>query len=448
MTAVVAPVLDTVLDETHDATARSWLASANAAGADFPLQNLPFAVFRARGGSGSSQAAPRVGVGLGDQLIDLAALAPQLEGAALAAARAAEAPVLNPLMALGPEAATALRRALFRIYRDDAAGPRAAAEAALSPIAGAELLRPLQVAGFTDFFASVHHATNAGRLFRPDAPLLPNYKHVPVAYNGRASSVQVADTVRRPRGQIKPPGEAPPSYRPSAKLDHEVEIGILVGTPSQRGEPVPVGEAWRHVFGVALLNDWSARDIQAWEYQPLGPFLAKSFATGIAPWVVSAQALAPFRTAAWRRPAGDPPPLPHLADEADQAQGALSLQVEAWLRSAAMRTQGRPAQRLSRSNAADLYWTIGQMLAHHTSNGSPLETGDLLGSGTISGEGPEALGSLLEITRNGQQPLRLGDGEERTFLEDGDELVLRGRCERDGFVGIGFGECRAVVLPA
>ncbi len=433
------------LDETHDAGARSWWASANAAGADFPLQNLPFAVFRRRG----SAEAPRVGVGLGDDLIDVAALQPVLTGDAATAAHAAASPALNPLMALGHGAAQALRLALFRLYRDDAPAPaRADAEAALRPLAGVELLRPVQIGGYTDFFASVHHASNAGRLFRPDAPLLPNYKHLPVAYNGRANSVEVADTVRRPRGQVKRAGEDLPTYRPSERLDHEVEVGIYIGTPTRRGEPVPVGEAWRHVFGVSLLNDWSARDIQAWEYQPLGPFLGKSFATGVAPWVVTAQALAPFRTEAWRRPAGDPAPLPHLADALDQAQGAIGLQVEAWLATPAMRTAGRAPQRLSRSNAADLYWTIAQMLAHHSSNGCALDTGDLLGTGTISGDGPEAMGSLLEITRNGQAPIAVGDGERRSFLEDGDELVLRGRCEREGFVGIGFGECRGVVLPA
>lgn len=431
------------LDETHDAAARSWVASANGE-TDFPLQNLPFAVF-----STAERSTPGVGVGLGDFVIDLARLQDLLEGTARAAAGAAAADSLNPLMAAGHAASDALRLALFRLFRDGAAPQtQALARQALVPLRAARLHRPVRVAGFTDFFASVHHATNAGRIFRPDAPLLPNYKYVPVAYNGRAASVQVDAEVRRPQGQVKAPDAPAPSYGPCARLDYEMELGIYIGTPSLRGEPIAVRDAWRHVFGVSLLNDWSARDVQAWEYQPLGPFLAKSFATSVSPWVVTAAALAPFRTACWRRPPGDPAPLPHLADALDQRYGALAIAVEASLATATMRARGIPAQRLSRASAADLYWTVGQMLAHHTSNGSWLECGDLLGTGTISGADPGALGSLLELSRNGQAPLPVGAGETRSFLQDGDELVLRGRCERAGFIGIGFGECRAVVLPA
>lgn len=431
------------LDETHDASARSWLQSANGDG-DFPLQNLPFCVF-----STNDSSAPRVGVGLGQSIIDLAKLHAVLDDSAKGAAIAAEADCLNPLMALGHEITDALRRGLFRLYRDGADSQlRYACESALVPQAAATLHRPVRIAGFTDFFASMHHASNAGSFFRPDAPLLPNYKFVPVAYSGRAASVQVDAEIRRPWGQVKAAGAAVPTYQPSARLDYEVELGIYIGTPSLRGQPISVREAWRHVFGVSLLNDWSARDIQAWEYQPLGPFLAKSFATSVAPWVVTAAALAPFRTAAWRRPEGDPTPLPHLADELDQRYGGVAVSVEASLTTAGMRARGALPQRLSRSNSADLYWTVGQMLAHHTSNGSWLESADLLGTGTISGSGSDAFGSLLELSRNGQQPVSIGQSEARTFLEDGDELTLRGRCERAGFASIGFGECRVVVLPA
>jgi fumarylacetoacetase len=441
----VSGVLDfAALDETHDAAARSWVVSANA-DTDFPLQNLPFAIFTTDG----TPDRPRAGVALGDQIVDLVRLQDVLQGPALAACRAADADTLNALMALGNDAAGALRQALFRLYREGAQQPaHADCRAALLPLDAVTLHRPVAVAGFTDFFASVHHATNAGRLFRPDAPLLPNYKYVPVGYNGWAASVQVDNVVCRPRGQTKAADAAAPAYLPSAKLDYEVELGIYIGVPSARHAPVPVAEAWRHVFGMSLLNDWSARDIQAWEYQPLGPFLAKSFATSVSPWVVTTAALAPFRTAVVKRPAGDPAPLPHLADEGDQRYGGLAIQVEAWLSTEAMRGRAARAQQVSRASAADLYWTVGQLLAHHTSNGSWLENGDLLGTGTISGASPNALGSLLELTRNGQEPLSLGDADRRTFLEDGDEVVLRGRCERAGFIPIGFGECRAVVLAA
>lgn len=437
-------VLDCVaLDETHDASVRSWLKSANVEN-DFPLQNLPFTVF-----STLENGAPRVGVGLGDTIIDIAKLHAVLDDNAKGAAIAAGTGCLNPLMAMGHETTEGLRRSLFRLYREGTnSNARQVCESALVPQVAATLHRPVEVAGFTDFFASMHHASNAGRFFRPDAPLLPNYKFVPVAYSGRAASVQVDTEIQRPRGQVKLADAAVPTYRPSARLDYEVELGIYIGTPSLRGQPISVREAWRHVFGVSLLNDWSARDIQAWEYQPLGPFLAKSFATSVAPWVVTAAALAPFRTAAWRRPEGDPAPLPHLADELDQRYGGLAVSVDASIATAAMRARGASPQRLSRSNSADLYWTVAQMLAHHTSNGSWLESSDLLGTGTISGSGPDAFGSLLELSHNGQKPVAIGDDETRAFLEDGDELTLRGRCERTGFASIGFGECRVVILPA
>ena len=432
-------------DATHDPGLQSWLPAANAAATDFPLQNLPFCVFRPVG----AQEAARCGVGIGDAILDVARIAGLLQGEAAAAAAACAAPALNGLMERGPAAATALRAALSALLAAGHENHRQAVAAALHPMAGAELLRPVRVGAFTDFFASVHHATNAGRLFRPDAPLLPNYKYVPVAYNGRANTVRVSGLpVRRPRGQLKVPDQAAPVYAPARRLDYEVELGAYIGRASTAGRPVPVGEAGGHVFGYSLLNDWSARDIQAWEYQPLGPFLGKSFATTVSPWVVTADALRPFHTAAFARPPGDPAPLPHLHDAADQAGGALRIQIEARLRSAAMAAQGLAPLCLSRSDASLLYWTFAQMVAHYTSNGSPLEVGDLLGSGTVSGPAEGALGSLLEITTGGSRPLALPSGEQRTFLEDGDELALTGFCEAPGRRRIGFGVCSARIAGA
>ncbi len=450
------------LNATHDPALRSWVASANAADSDFPIQNLPFGVFRTDGGE-----APRCGVAIGDRILDLTRVGALFTGAAAAATRACAAPDLNALMALGPASASALRARLSQLLAANTANAgskvgadgnagtanatiRRQVEDALLPMIRCELLMPCRVSGFTDFFASVHHATNAGRLFRPDQPLLPNYKYVPVAYNGRANSVRVSgDGFARPRGQIRPAaaGEAP-GFLPTERLDHEVELGILVGSPSTAGQPVSVATAWQHVFGFCLLNDWSARDIQAWEYQPLGPFLGKSFATSISPWIVTAEALAPFLGAVPARPAGDPPALAHLRDERDQAAGAVSIRIEALLSTARMRESGISPQRLSRSNTDTLYWTVAQMIAHHTSNGGALDTGDLLGTGTVSGADDSALGSLLEITVGGSRPLSLASGESRRFLDDGDEICLRGHCERPGQARIGFGECRATVNPA
>jgi len=435
-----------LINATHDPALRSWVESANLPGADFPIQNLPFAVFSMRGAA----AARRCGVGIGDRILDVAACAPLLNGLAAEAAQACAATTLNALMALGQAHAAALRAELSRLLSAGQSQHRDAIAQALHPLADVELHLPVKVGGYTDFFASVHHATNAGRLFRPDAPLLPNYKYVPVAYSGRANSVRVGGApVQRPWGQLKTAEQAAPVFAPAQRLDYEVELAIYIGAPSQTGRPLAVDSAWEHVFGFSLLNDWSARDIQAWEYQPLGPFLAKSFATSVAPWVVTAQALAPFRQAMAQRAPGDPAPLPHLFDAADQALGGMNVAIEALLRSARMREQQLPAQRLSRSNAATLYWSFAQMLAHHTSNGSALDTGDLLGSGTISGGSADALGSLLELTRGGAQPLTLAaTQEQRTFLQDGDEVSLRARSERPGFVGIGWGDCTATLGAA
>lgn len=435
------------LNATHDPALRSWVTTANPAETDFPVQNLPFGVFRVRGQTGIG----RCCVAIGDQVVDLSRLAARLTGLARETADACQAPVLNTLMACDPRAVSALR-AQLSAWLSDASDPTArhAVQEALLPMAEVELLLPWRVGGYTDFFASIHHASNAGRLFRPDQPLLPNYKHVPIAYNGRANSVRVSGVpVTRPCEQSRPTmPSAPPHFGPSQRLDHEVELGLVIGRGSRSGEPVPIGQAWDHVFGFCLLNDWSARDIQAWEYQPLGPFLAKSFATSVSPWIVTAEALAPFRTAVAVRGADDPLPLPYLQHPQDQAHGGLSLSIEASLSSQRMRAAGVPPLRLSRSDAATLYWTFAQMVAHHSSNGCAFDTGDLLGSGTISGSDESALGSLLEITAGGSRPLTLPSGEERVFLQDGDEISLSGCCEKAGHRRIGFGECRATLQPA
>jgi fumarylacetoacetase len=435
----------TGLDATHDPALRSWVDSANAAGTDFPLQNLPFAAFR----RAASTEGFRGGVAIGDSVLDLGALHALgvFTGAAAEALALCSGPVLNPFMAAGREASAALRAALSSALRSGSPlAPRL--RALLIPQSAAAYRVAADVGDFTDFYASIHHATAVGRLFRPDNPLLPNYKWVPIAYHGRASSVVVSgESFARPHGQIMPAGAKAPQLAATRRLDYEVEVGVFVGRPNQLGQPVPLAEAERHLFGLCLLNDWSARDVQAWEYQPLGPFLAKNFATTVSPWVVTLEALAPFRVP-WVRPAEEPAPLGYLDDAGQRRAGAIDLQLEAWLDTARMRAQGVPAQRLSQSSFRDSWWTIAQMLTHHTVNGCNLEPGDLLGSGTQSGPAPSAAGSLLELTVGGRQPLTLADGETRTFLEDGDRVMLRGWCERPPYVRIGFGEAAATVLPA
>ena len=431
-------------NETHDPSRRSFVESANS-NSDFPIQNLPFGVFRRRG----SNEAARVGIAIGDQILDVAGIARLCTGAAAPAAAACADPRLNDLMALGPKACSALRAQVSRLLSQDEAADRATVGENLTPATMAEFLVPVEIGNFTDFFASIFHATNAGRMFRPDNPLLPNYKYVPVAYHSRPSSVRVSGTpVLRPIGQTKTQDESAPVYRPSRHLDYEFEVGFYVGVPSQLGVPVPVAQAGEHIFGFCLLNDWSARDIQAWEAQPLGPFLAKNFATTVSPWVVTAEALAPFRTTAFARPQSDPAPLPYLDDPVDRREGGLAITLEAYLLTQLMREQKLTAFRLSSGTFADLYWTVAQMLAHHTSNGCNLEVGDLMGSGTVSGPGRDSWACLLELTSRGREPLELPSGEKRGFLEDGDEIIFRGHCEREGFARIGFGECRAIVQPA
>jgi fumarylacetoacetase len=433
----------TGLNETHDPARKSWVASANAADADFPIQNLPFGVFRPRG----DEAEPMVGVAIGDQILDVTAAMPAFDGLARRAADACAAPHLNDLMALGPQAWSALRLALSRVLSDPS--QQARLQKFLTPIAEAELFLPVKIANFTDFYASIFHATNAGKLFRPDNPLMPNYKYVPVAYHSRASSVCVSGTpVRRPLGQTKGPNDAAPAYRASRSLDYELELGFYIGTPSALGEPVPIDRAGGHIFGFCLLNDWSARDIQAWESLPLGPFLAKNFATSVSPWVVTTEALAPYRVAAFQRPAGDPAPLPYLSSADDQASGGYDIALEVFLVSERMRKSGDQPFRLSSGSFATIYWTVAQMVAHHTSNGCNLEIGDLIATGTCSGPQDESRGCLLEITARGTKPITLPNGETRGFLEDGDEVIFRAYCEGAGRPRIGFGECRGVIAPA
>jgi fumarylacetoacetase len=436
----------TAEDATHDPALRSWVESANPADTDFPIQNLPYGRFR-RAGSGEPW---RIGVAIGDQILDLARAAERGEWAG--DARAGLAPLaagdLNAFMAAGRAAWSAMRGALSRAL---AAGSphRTTLAHCLVPQADAELSLPCRIGDYTDFYVGIHHATAVGRVFRPDSPLLPNYKWVPIGYHGRASSIVASGArVVRPCGQTQPSGAAAPEIGPCKRLDYELELGFLIGPGNELGTSIPIAEAERHLFGVALFNDWSARDIQAWEYQPLGPFLAKSFASTLAPWVVTLEALAPFR-APFSRPPADPQPLPYLDSPENRAQGALDVQLEVTLRTAAMRAAGLPPVRLSRSGARDAaYWTPAQLVAHHTSNGCNLQPGDLLGSGTLSGPEPGEAGSLLELSRGGSQPVVLPNGEQRTFLEDGDEVTLSAWCERAGARRIGFGRCAGTIAPA
>ncbi|MBK6307545.1 MAG: fumarylacetoacetase [Gemmatimonadetes bacterium] len=439
-----------MLNETHRPDLRSWVASANDGATDFPIQNLPYGVYRRR----RSDEPWRVGVAIGAMILDVAAAhqAGFLDGEAGRAARTCASPSLNGLMSLGPTSWSALRRAVSEVLRDDTDAGRAArgrAGSLLLAQEAAEMRLPADVSDYTDFYASVYHATNVGSMFRPDHPLLPNYKWVPIGYHGRASSLVVSGTpVVRPHGQLAGDEGAPPSQAPSRRMDYEAELGIFVGRDNTLGDVIPIEEAADHLFGVALLNDWSARDIQAWEYQPLGPFLAKNFATTLSPWVVTFEALAPFRVPAFARAIGDPVPLPYLADAADQAHGGIDLQIKVWLRTERMRNEGLDAVQLSHGTSRDLYWTMAQLLTHHASNGCNLQPGDLLGSGTISGADKTSRGCLLELTWRGTEPITLPNGEVRRFLEDGDEVILRAHGVRAGHVSIGLGECSGIVRPA
>lgn len=426
-----------MIDETHDPARTSWVASANGH-PDFPVQNLALGIFSPEG------AEPRAGVAIGDEILDLRAVAPLLpEGVAGALAGT----TLNALFARPQAERLALRRRLSALLSD---GARAAELRPFLHDAGTATPRlPMAIGDYTDFYVGIHHADNIGRQFRPDNPLLPNYKHVPIGYHGRASSIRPSGVpVVRPNGQTKAPDADGPSFGPTRKLDYELELGVWIGIGNPLGHPIPIARAGDHIAGFCLLNDWSARDLQAWEYQPLGPFLAKNFQSTVSPWVVTAEALAPFRIAQPPRPPGDPHPLPYLWDEADQRGGALGIMLEASLSTRAMRAAGMPPHRLSRGPASNMYWTVAQIVAHHASNGCDLNGGDLLGTGTISAASDDGFGSLMEITRGGREPILLPGGETRGFVEDGDEIILSARARADGYVPIGFGPCRAMVLPA
>lgn len=426
-------------DRTHDQDLESWVAGANEPGTDFPIQNLPFGTFR-RKDSGQTH----VGVAIGDQILDLDTCnrAGLLDG--VEAADACTAHNLNALMALPAEQRRELRRRLVSLLEKDAAPGRVqAVRKALVAAEEVELLLPATIGDYTDFYASVFHATNVGSMFRPDNPLLPNYKHIPIGYHGRASSVVVSGTpVHRPSGQTMADDADAPTFGPCRLLDYEMEVGIFVGPGNDPAHPIPIGEAEDHFVGLCLVNDWSARDIQKWEYQPLGPFLAKSFLTSVSPWVVTAEALAPFRVPAFERPEGDPQPLPYLSSETNSEAGGIDLTVEVYLQTEKMRQEGQEPVRLSRGGFKHLYWTVAQMIAHHSSNGCNLRPGDLMASGTVSGPEKDSRGCLLELTWRGSEPLQLPSGEERKFLQEGDEVIFRGYCEREGFARIGFGECR------
>jgi fumarylacetoacetase len=434
---------------TSDPALRSWVKTAQAPGTDFPIQNLPFGVARIPG-----EAGPRIVVAIGDRALDLHALTMSgiLTGLDDATISACRQTTLNALMAL-PRASLRLVReqlsAMVEEARVETMRHRAAVESALKPQNAIEMLVPAAIGDYTDFYASIYHATNVGKLFRPDNPLLPNYKYVPIGYHGRASSIVPSGTaVRRPRGQLAGAAGEAPAFAPTRLLDYELEMGAFIGKANPLSDAVPIDEAREHLFGLCLVNDWSARDIQSWEYQPLGPFLAKSFATTVSPWVVTLDALEPFRVPAYSRQEGDPAPLPYLTGGDDQRRGGFDVQLEVYLETPRMHQAGEAPFLLSRSNVRELYWTLGQMLAHHTSNGCNLRTGDLLATGTVSGSATTSRGCLLEITARGAQPVVLRNGETRKFLEDGDTVIFRGYCEREGATRIGFGECRGTVLPA
>ena len=439
------------VDGTHDPGLDCWVESATGH-PDFPIQNLPFGLFAPTAGMSDAAegSGPRGGIRIGQEILDLRALAGSglLAGDALRAAAAAASGGLNCVFALGASARKALRSRVSELLTCGAPDRRRV-QAMLHPVAECAVLLPAAVGDYTDFYVGINHAVNVGELFRPDNPLLPNYKWIPVGYHGRASTVQVSGhSFHRPNGQLKAPTDKAPVFAPSERLDLELELGVWVGPGNPQGHPVPIDRAAEHVAGYCLLNDWSARDIQAWEYQPLGPFLSKNFATTVSPWVITPEALVPFRTPQPTRPAGDPAPLTYLNDETDQHTGALDIALEVLLLTATMRANGAAPHRLSLSSTRHMYWTVAQLITHHTSGGCGLNPGDLLGSGTISGPTPDGYGSLLEITRGGTNAITLPNGETRTFLQDGDEIILRARATAPGAAPIGFGDCRATLRPA
>ncbi len=429
MTSQINAPHHATLNETHDASLTSWLASANKPDHPFPIQNLPFGRFRLA----ASSSPWRIGVAIGDDILDLRA-------SGLIATDD-----INVLMAYPQPERAALRRAISRLLRTDS--PQRDQASLLVRQADAELTVPCRIGDYTDFYTGIHHATAVGRLFRPDQPLMPNYKWVPIGYHGRSSSIGVSgQAFKRPQGQTKAPDAETPSFGPSKRIDHELELAYYVGQGNALGQPIDITNAEAHWFGVGLLNDWSARDLQAWEYQPLGPFLAKNFASTVSPWIVTTEALAPFR-APFERPAADPAPLPYLDSPANRAGGALDIQLEVLIQTPRMAQAGETPTRLTRGGSREAaYWTVAQLIAHHTVNGCNLQPGDLLGSGTLSGPLPEQAGSMLELTQGGKRPITLPNGETRSFLEDGDTLILRGWCERQGAKRIGLGEVRGTVI--
>jgi fumarylacetoacetase len=429
------------LDRTHDAGLTSWVESANSH-RDFPIQNLPLGVFSV----GSEP--PRVGIAIGDRILDLAAARRVFHDDAREAVELCGAGNLNALMAADPKLRRALRLAASDAFARGSAGESMLREH-LYEASNCTMHLPARIGGFSDFFAGLHHAVTAGRMLRPNSPLSPNYKHVPIAYNSRVSTIGVSPArIRRPSGQIVVDGAQTPIMAPTRRFDYEFEIGIWIGRANADGEPIDIGNAADSIFGYCILNDWSSRDIQRWEAQPLGPFLAKSTATTISPWIITPEALAPFRAASSLRTADDPLPLAYLMDGDDQARGALDIDLGIHLSTAKVRTAGASAERISATNSRNLYWTPAQLVAHHTVNGCILNPGDIFGSGTISGTQSASAGCLLEHTLDGSKPLTLSNGEQRGFLEDGDQVTLTASCRREGFASIGFGECRGEVLPA
>jgi fumarylacetoacetase len=433
-----------MINETHDIKLTSWVSSANS-DSDFPIQNLPFAIFKRKG----QEEVLRGGVAIGNQVLDLAAVAKMnlFSGSAQTALEAASQTTLNALMNLGVEANSALRLALSKALRTDSL-----LQNTLTPTLIAqdeiEFGMPCLIGDYTDFYTSIYHATAVGKLFRPDNPLLPNYKWIPIGYHGRSSTIGISgQTFHRPVGQTKAPDATEPTFGPCKRLDYELEMGLFVGKSTQMGELINIENAEKHLFGVCIFNDWSARDIQAWEYQPLGPFLAKSFASTISPWIVTMEALAPYRSN-FTRPETDPQPLPHLSSEQNTQNGGLDIDLSCFIQTQAMFENKQQMAQLSKSNFKYSYWTPAQLITHHASNGCAMRSGDLLGSGTQSGPTYEEAGSLLELSKGGKTPIDLPNGEKRTFLEDGDSIIMRASCSKEGAVRIGFGEVVATVLPA
>ena len=437
------------MNETHDPSLTSWIESANAPDTDFPIQNLPFGVFSRKG-----DAERRVGVAIGDQIIDIGeSLSANLwTGKARDVARWCDRPNLNELMAAPRDSLSEFRARLSELLAGTPGETNVInplPPGALVPMAEAELFLPAQIGDYTDFYASIYHATNVGKLFRPDNPLFPNYKHVPIAYHGRASSIVISGTeVKRPKGQTVSGASTTPTYGPTEMLDYEAEVGFFVGQGTELGQTLSIDEAEERIFGICLVNDWSARDIQSWEYQPLGPFLSKNFATTVSPWVITWEALEPYRVPSFFRPRNDPQPLPHLSSERDRNEGALDLNIEVYVRSMLMREGRLRPFRLSSASFADMYWTPAQMLTHHTSNGCNLKPGDLFASGTVSGPEPQSQGCLLELTKRGAEPIVLPTGEERKFLHDGDEVIVRAYFQREGAARIGLGECSGLIVAS